>query len=249
MDPAQSVNRGTAQRNLLGAQPSAGSFDAYRSSYEGLVENSIAFSGLKHDFFVGAKLALLSELFTAHFSPASPALLDVGCGVGVMHEALQQIVRSLAGTDPSGEAIARAAEEHTGVDYRLPQGTHLPWEDATFDATLAVCVLHHVPLGERAAVIAEMRRVTRRGGLVIIIEHNRWHPLTRLAIARCPFDRGAVLLGARAGRALMKQGGPFARIWTRHFLMLPFAAAWSRKVERTLRAAPIGAQYALVGQV
>ena len=53
----------------------------------------------------------------------------------------------------------------------------------------------------------EMRRVVRPGGLVCVIEHNPLNPLTRLAVARCEFDRDTVLLGAGKARKLMAAGG------------------------------------------
>ena len=232
-----------------GANPAAAEFDAYSTSYDGLVENSVAFSGLKRDFFVAAKIALLAELFAEHIDDRPLSLLDVGCGVGLMHSRLRGIVASLAGTDVSRRAIARAAQEHPEVEYRAFVGAALPWESHVFDVSLAVCVFHHVARRERAALMREMHRVARPGGLVVIIEHNPWNPLTRLAVARCPFDADAELLDARAGRLLMMMAAAFAQVHSRHFLMMPSAAGWSRRIEKRARSLPIGAQYALVGEV
>jgi cyclopropane fatty-acyl-phospholipid synthase-like methyltransferase len=61
---------------------SAQAFDSYRASYEQVVAQSIAFSGLKHDFFLAAKVIQLKALFERHFGAAKPSLLDIGCGVG-----------------------------------------------------------------------------------------------------------------------------------------------------------------------
>ena len=221
-------------------------FDAYRLQYDAVVQDSIAFSGLKHDFFRDAKLRLLADLFEAQFGPERPSLLDVGCGVGLLHDKLLPLTRSLVGTDISREALARAALENPGVGYRPQEGNRLPSDAATFDASLAVCVFHHVPAGERATLVAEMRRVTRPGGLVILIEHNPWNPLTRLAVARCPFDHDAALLDAREGRALLRAAG-LRDVGSRHFLLLPIARTWSRRLERTLGALPLGAQYLACG--
>ena len=99
----------------------------------------------------------------------------------------------------------------------------------------------------REALVAEMRRVTRPGGLVALVEHNPWNPLTRLAVARCPFDDDAVLLGARAARGLLTAGG-LAAVRSRHFLVLPATGPWVTAVERPLRALPLGAQYLAVGR-
>ena len=57
-----------------------------------------------------------------------------------------------------------------------------------------------------------MRRVVRPGGLLCIIEHNPFNPLTRLAVVRCEFDRDAVLLPALAPRAPIAAAAAGSRI-------------------------------------
>lgn len=222
-------------------------FDAYRTRYEAVVSESIAFSGLGHAFFLDAKARLLADLFAGHFGAAAPRLLDVGCGVGLLHRRLGAAVSAVSGTDPSVESLARARAENPGVAYRPQVGGTLPWPDAAFDASLAVCVFHHVPAIARPALVSEMRRVTRRGGLVVLIEHNPWNPLTRLAVARCPFDHDAVLLGARGARRLLGAGG-LSAVRSRHFLAIPATGPWATRAETLLGALPLGAQFAAIGE-
>ena len=226
----------------------AAAFDAYRDSYGTVVQDSIAFSGLKHDFFVQVKVALLADIFTDHFGANHrPDLVDIGCGIGTMHPALSAILGSLSGTDLSGEALARARRDNPDVDYREQNGDMLPWANSAADVSLAVCVFHHVPYGERDGLLAEMKRVTRPGGLAILIEHNPWNPLTRLAVSRCPFDHDAVLLGAREARDRLARAG-FAAAESRHFALLPVQTPITRALERRLETVPLGAQYAAFGQ-
>lgn len=228
---------------------SGAAFDAYSRTYEGLVADSIAFSGLKHDFFLAAKIRFLAGLFAERFGAgARPALLDVGCGVGRMHPLLAPIVGTLAGTDLSAEALERARSDNPAVDYLLGGEGVLPFGPAAFDATMAVCVLHHVPPPSRPALIAELARVTRPGGLVILIEHNPWNPLTRLAVARCPFDADAVLLAAGEARARLSEAG-LGDVESRHFLVFPTAARIAARLERALARVPLGAQYAAFATV
>jgi SAM-dependent methyltransferase len=224
----------------------ASAFDACQGDYEQLVSRSVAFSGLKHDFFLAAKVVELERIFAGHFGRQKPSLLDVGCGVGRMHPLLAPFVARLAGTDVSELSLARAAAENPEVDYRPgTAGASLPWENGSFDATLAVCVLHHVPVLERDGLISEMSRVTRPGGLVIIIEHNPLNPLTRLSVARCPFDADAVLLGRGEAEARLKKAGLSAT--TRHFLLLPSLRPIARRIGSAVSGLPLGAQYASVG--
>src|SRR5918997_1466196 len=88
---------------------------------------------------------VLAELFAAHFGQgARPSLLDVGCGVGRLHAHLSEVAGRLAGTDSSWTSIARARFDNPRVDYREGAEGKVPWPDASFDVTLAVCILHHV---------------------------------------------------------------------------------------------------------
>lgn len=223
-------------------------FDSYRSSYESVVQDSIAFSGLKHDFFLAAKIIQLKALFERHFGTTKPALLDIGCGVGRMHPLLMPLCASLSGTDLSTESLERARLDNPDVSYRTQLEGRLDWPDEAFDATLAVCVLHHVPVVERPGFMAEMARVTRPGGLAIVIEHNPLNPLTRLAVARCPFDHDAVLL--RHGEAAERLAAAGLNgIESRHFLIAPTLAAPIRRIERLFERVPLGAQYISHGVV
>ena len=67
-----------------------------------------------------------------------------------------------------------------------------------------------------------------------------------LAVARCEFDRDAVLFGAGRARKLMAAGG-LREIGSRHFLLLPWETKSARLVEGALGNVPLGAQYAVFG--
>jgi SAM-dependent methyltransferase len=221
-------------------------FDAYDDSYRDVVQSSIDFSGLPHSFFTIAKAELLGEVMAAHFGARRPDLLDIGCGVGVLHRFLRPQVGRLQGVDHSESCIARARRDNPGIDYAAYAGSRLPCADQSVDMALAVCVLHHVAPAAWGGFMSEMCRVVRPGGLVCAIEHNPYNPLTRLSVSRCAFDRDAVLLTARRTEALMRQadiGAPRSR----YFLLLPSARAFARRLERGLSALPLGAQYMTVG--
>lgn len=224
-------------------------FDEHSQVYEDTVTDSIAFSGLEHDFFLEAKAALLRTVFEEKWGPsAKPSLLDIGCGVGRLHCKLLPLVSRLSGSDVSDASLKRAAQENPSIDYRLAHGASLPWDKGSFDATVAVCVLHHVEPNSWPAFIAEMHRVTRPGGLVMLIEHNPWNPLTRLAVFRCPFDADATLLTAVHAKRLLREVG-CGHVESRHFLVFPISSGPTRAVEKLLSTVPLGAQYLAAGTV
>jgi SAM-dependent methyltransferase len=121
-------------------------------------------------------------------------------------------------------------------------GSRLPYADETFDVLFTIGVMHHVAVDQRNTFVSEARRVLRPGGGFVIFEHNKLNPLVQWIVARCPFDRNAVLLTSWRAQKLVRNAG-FREIDCRHILFFPFEAALLRKVEDYLGWLPMGAQY------
>jgi SAM-dependent methyltransferase len=218
-------------------------FDKYDKRFGAVVQSSIDFSGLPHSFFTAAKADALRELIASRLHGMhNPHMLDVGCGVGEFHPFVRGMFGRVCGADVSAASIAQARLRNPEVQYEAYMGETLPYDSAAFDLSIAICVLHHVPPTQWAGFLREMRRVVRPGGLVCLIEHNPLNPLTRLAVARCEFDRDAELLHAGRSRALMADAGLHdAR--SHYFLLLPLATPLAQRIEHSLRRIPLGAQY------
>jgi arsenite methyltransferase len=99
-------------------------------------------------------------------------VLDVGCGPGFyVKELLDQVGvdGSVTGVDVSRAMLAVAAqrvEEHENIAFYEAEATTLPVPDGAFDAALSVQVLEYVP--DVAAALAEIHRVLRPGGRIVI---------------------------------------------------------------------------------
>jgi SAM-dependent methyltransferase len=218
-------------------------FDSYERSYGDVVQSSIDFSGLPHSFFMAAKAAMLADVVGERFGSApQPVGLDVGCGIGEFHRYARGLFSRLCGVDVSEKSVERAQRDNPGTVYTSYDGNVLPYDSGAFDVTMTTCVMHHVPPAQWLSFLHEMRRVTRPGGILCVIEHNPFNPLTRLAVSRCEFDRDAVLLRAGRTERLMAVAG-LSDVESRFFLMLPSAAPLARRIERLFRRVPFGAQY------
>jgi ubiquinone/menaquinone biosynthesis C-methylase UbiE len=223
-------------------------FDRYKNTYEHEIKHSIGFIRQDHDFFIRSKADHLVDLVGRHVgTPAALSVLDVGCGVGTIDSMLQTEFASIHGVDVAHGVIERASAENPGVEYGVYDGENLPFRDASFDVSFAICVLHHVVPAARSRVVAEMRRVTRPGGAIMIFEHNPFNPLTRLAVARCAFDEDVVLLRRRDVRALL-QVNDVKVVEERYILVSPWGPRLSRWLDRRLKRVPLGAQYVSVGR-
>jgi len=100
-------------------------------------------------------------------------VLDVGCGTGGGVRALAARfpgVGLVVGIDKSetmvAEARARTDVDAERVEFRVADAHELPFSDASFDATFSLRVFEIV--GEPRRVLAEMARVLRPGGRLVV---------------------------------------------------------------------------------
>jgi len=97
--------------------------------------------------------------------------LDVGTGVGALAFALSPLVREVVGVDSASELLNLArdrADEYENVSFVEADAMTLPFERASFDLGATLRTLHHVARPE--LVIAELTRVTRPGGRLLVID-------------------------------------------------------------------------------
>jgi SAM-dependent methyltransferase len=72
--------------------------------------------------------------------------------------------KSLSGIDRSPQQIAFAQARLPQADLRVADSMALPFGDGAFDVVASALVLHFIP--DRSRASAEMKRVTRPGGVV-----------------------------------------------------------------------------------
>jgi SAM-dependent methyltransferase len=218
-------------------------FDAHVESYREAVQQSIAFGGQDLEFFHRRKANQLIDVVSRRLGdPEQLSALDVGCGVGLMDTLLEARLGGLCGVDTSGMSVAHSSARNGSVRYCAADGTGLPFATAGFDLAFAVCVVHHVPSDRRGAFMAELRRVVRPGGLVVIFEHNPYNPVTRLAVSRCEFDEDAELVTRRATARLLNEAG-LLPVEARDIIFTTSSHPWARRLDDALGWVPFGAQH------
>jgi SAM-dependent methyltransferase len=124
-------------------------------------------------------------------SATTGPVLDVGCGTGVLLERVTDAGYEGVGLDPSPGMLTQLRTRRPEISTVVGDGAALPFPDETFDLVYCVAVLHHV--AEATAVrqtLAEMSRVTRRGGHVLVWDHNPANPYWPWLMRRVPQDTG-----------------------------------------------------------
>ena len=151
-------------------------------------------------------------------------VLDVGCGTGSLTFALAARSPSakITGVDVAQTLLetARAANPDPGrISFEQADAGALPHEDGQFDRTLANVALQHV--NEIGTAVAEMARVTRRGGVVAA---TVWDQRGGLTYSRLFLDTAAAVDPAAVELRTSVQSRPGSRPdelaahWRRHGL-------------------------------
>ena len=154
--------------------------------------------------FDEAYLAIYPYLL-GYFPPATVQgrrLLEIGLGYGTLGEALARRGADYHGLDIAAGPVrmmqARLARIEGAKPEQVVQGSALamPFADASFDEVVAIGCLHHT--GDLFGSLAEVRRVLRPGGRLVMMVYNRRS--LRRAMARRAMPWHAVPTGTAPTR-------------------------------------------------
>jgi len=134
-------------------------------------------------------------------------VLDMGCGGGLLAEALAQSGGQVTGIDMAAASltVARAHMQESGlsIDYRQTTAEDLVAEmPAQFDVVTCMELLEHVPRPE--SIIAACARLVRPGGNVFFATVNRTWLSGLLVIVAAEYVLGIVRKGTHAYRKLVR---------------------------------------------
>lgn len=226
-------------------------FDRFAEEYDAMHRANIRASGEGPEFFARYKIEDMRLVWERkHPGTVVRNILDFGGGIGTSAPHLSELFPDAEITlaDVSSRSLEIAeGKKVPRVKTLLFDGERLPLEDESVDAVIAACVFHHIPEEAHVALLADIRRTLRPGGLMFIFEHNPWNPLTRHAVDTCPFDENAVLISGPEMRRRLKAAG-FENVDVAWRIFIPGFLRAIRPVENWLEWLPLGAQYRAVGQ-
>jgi ubiquinone/menaquinone biosynthesis C-methylase UbiE len=163
--------------------------------------------------------------------PRDTRVLDAGCGEGVLVEEFRARL-AIEGIDP-----------HYSSDIvRSGSLLALPYEDGYFARAVCLDVLEHLPFEDQSRALAELHRVIRPGGELLVTVPNLAHLQSRVhflllgrlirtaSLAKHPGDRPLdeyIELASRAGFRLVERRGIFPTV--------PVLTRWIRRSPANLR--------------
>ena len=163
------------------------------------------------------------------------AVLDIGSGPGFLAAEMAAEVGPsgrISGIDISETMIGIARERWaksglaTQVDFQLGDATKLPFPDATFDAVVSIQVYEYVT--DLYAALAEVNRVLRPGGRVLIVDTDWdsvvWHGADPTLTARILKAWEEHLVHAHLPRSLtgrLERGGFTVTVRDAHVVLNP----------------------------
>jgi ubiquinone/menaquinone biosynthesis C-methylase UbiE len=107
--------------------------------------------------------------YVANQIDANDNVLECACGTGMFSLPIARRCKSLAATDFADKMLRQAqnkCKDLPNVRFELADVTRLNYDDETFDKVVAANVIHL--LDNPKAAMAELMRVCKTGGLVII---------------------------------------------------------------------------------
>jgi SAM-dependent methyltransferase len=178
---------------------------------------SFAVAAEAYDRFVGRySYGLCDALARAAGLTAESSVLDVGAGTGAGTRYLVELVgpERAAAVEPS-EPFAEALKERLpALDVRQASAESLPFEDDCFDAAVALLVVNF--MNDPEAGVAEMRRVTRPGGVVAAAVWDYPGEMTLLRVfwdAVSALDPDGIAAVDERGRMRFGRSGELAALW------------------------------------
>ena len=107
-------------------------------------------------------------------------VLDVGCGTGTLAIEVQRLVGRagrVAGVDPGTQQIAcarsKAARRNLPIEFQIGVIEQLAFPDQTFDVVFSTLMMHHLPASLKRQGLAEIARVLKPGGRLVIADFKR----------------------------------------------------------------------------
>jgi SAM-dependent methyltransferase len=222
-------------------------FDDYAHSYDDMVAKVTGPSGFAPPYFDEYKVREMCQRVRSRGWENAPfRFLNFGCGIGKSERFIRQYFphASIYSIDISERSIEMAKKTNATLDHAVFStfdGLRIPFA-GPFDIIFVANAFHHIRREDHMPILRDIHSHLSERGMLFLFEHNPGNPLTRRAVASCPFDEDAVLLSPRYAKGIVAESG-FRWSRVRFIVFFPAMLRLLLKLEQFLYKLPFGAQY------
>ena len=216
-------------------------FDNYGKEYKKLLAQSFPSFLNSIDYFSEYKV---KHIFKHRKNMKTETLLDFGCGVGLSLKFFSKYFpkTKLWGWDISSVSLKQAKQDFKAVNF-TDELKNVPKN--YFSTVFAANVFHHIEKKDQIENILFCKNFLKPDGLLYIIEHNPFNPVTRMIFNKSPLDKNATMISLKdmvklANLAKMKI------VRKKYISFFPRKLSFLNFLEKLINWMPIGAQYIII---
>ena len=153
-------------RVMMASPPDPLDFRSMRYAYDTVAED---YATLLPDTRAEAPLDLaMIDAFAETVTSGDARVLDAGCGAGRISRYLAERGCLVEGVDLSSRMVAMARRDHRDLVFTVGSLTDLPYPDDHFSGVMLWYSIIHTPPAGQARIFAEVARVLRPAGHVLV---------------------------------------------------------------------------------
>ncbi len=151
---------------------------SHEPAQAGAIHRPAAYERVNRLLFLGRRDRVYTGLAALSTARPGDRALDIGCGSGALTRALALRVGpsgSVVAIDPAPEMIAWCRQQPgdpaaASIRYAVSAAESLDLPDGSVDVVASALVVHHIDPGARPAALAQIARVLRPGGSVLLVD-------------------------------------------------------------------------------
>ena len=131
---------------------------------------SVMFDAFATEYDFAATLQSQNDFFTKNLSASKGAVLDIGCGSGILAFELAQYYDNVVAVDLSAKMLAIASQKRSApnIEYIQMDANQLAL-DRQFDLIVSAATFHQLP--NLPAALSELKKLLKPHGKIVFLDH------------------------------------------------------------------------------